>query len=356
MADRTHNKTENSRNGRYSYRINQISFLNDKIIYPADIERLTNFSHLLKDDVKYLYINMSDYTDLLYVKNKLIDTIVKPFLNNNNIQTVILDCSYDPFNQFESTIETWDWPCEYNVLVNDFSYIFKESKNIIYHNPFIWQYKELRYKKYDNERIYPISCLNGVPRKHRIDLFNLLRNSKNFNKILFSIGNFKSSKYINDINPDTDRNTYKRYFKEFGDKGFSNFTPIEDNYDRGSDHSIKNIAFRQTVLNVVTETAPDNARIFTEKTWKPIYARQFFIQFNRPFAVEHLRKIGIDVFDDVIDHSYDQVIDYQSRLTMISQEILRLLDNTANLFDKHNEYKDRLEKNFDRLTSEDFLQ
>jgi len=299
---------------------------------------------------------MSDYTDLLHQKNHIIETIVSPFLKDNEIDIVILDCSYDPFDEFESTIETWDWPCGYKVLVNDFSYIFKESNSIIYHNPFIWQYKDLRYKKYDNEKIYPISCLNGVPRKPRIDLFNLLRHSNNFNKILFSMGNFKFSKYITDINSDTDRNTYKRYFAEFGDKGFSNFTTIGDNYDRGSDHSIKHIAFRETVLNVVTETAPDGASIFTEKTWKPIYARQFFIQFNRPFAVEHLRKIGIDVFDDVIDHSYDQVIDYQSRLTMISQEILRLLDDSGNLFDYHIKYKDRLENNFNLLTSEDFLQ
>ena len=132
MADRTHNKTENSRNGRYSYRLDQISFLEDKDYSPVDIQRVENICHLLKDHVKYLYINMTDYGDLLHVKNKIIDTVVMPFLKNNDIETVILDCSYDPFDEFESTIETWDWPCNYNVLVNDFTYILKKSKNTTY--------------------------------------------------------------------------------------------------------------------------------------------------------------------------------------------------------------------------------
>jgi hypothetical protein len=68
-------------------------------------------------------------------------------------------------------------------------------------------------------------------------------------------------------------------------------------------------------------------RLFvSEKTWKPIAAEQIFLVFGNPGTIEYLRSQGVDVFDDLIDHRYDSVDDWQQRLHMIHQQLKQLID------------------------------
>jgi hypothetical protein len=74
----------------------------------------------------------------------------------------------------------------------------------------------------------------------------------------------------------------------------------------------------------------------TEKTWKPVASAQLFLIVGHRNAVAHLRSLGVDTFDDIIDHDhYDAEPDWQLRIQKIHQVIDDLL-----LQDLESIYKD----------------
>jgi hypothetical protein len=66
--------------------------------------------------------------------------------------------------------------------------------------------------------------------------------------------------------------------------------------------------YRDSFVEIVSEssfTAP--SFILSEKTAHSFYGCNFPIILSGCGTVAHLREIGLDVFDDVVDHSYDTV-------------------------------------------------
>lgn len=80
-------------------------------------------------------------------------------------------------------------------------------------------------------------------------------------------------------------------------------------------------------LEVISETRMESIIgeiFFSEKTYRPIRAGQLFLlqgQFN---AVDELRKLGFKTFDNVIDHSYDNIKDESKRTDALFNELKRL--------------------------------
>jgi hypothetical protein len=83
-------------------------------------------------------------------------------------------------------------------------------------------------------------------------------------------------------------------------------------------------AFADTYLHVVSETTIHHKIFLTEKTWQTIAAGQLFVIWGNSGIVTHLRDLGVDVFDDIIDHAYDAVTDHRNRLEYIHRELDRL--------------------------------
>ena len=79
-------------------------------------------------------------------------------------------------------------------------------------------------------------------------------------------------------------------------------------------------------LELVSETEVSGSQIFfSEKTWKPLRAGQLFLIWGQPGLVDQLRKLGFNVFDQYIDHSYDLEIDNTVRLKKCVTELKRLI-------------------------------
>jgi len=328
-----------------------------KIVEPstaASHRKLLAITHLLDTQHNYLYIAMSNegsFSADFYSQR------LRPLLNRfPDTDCIVLDFSYDPCAGIESNIKLWPQEIQLLILINDFEYMFDNNhSSIVYHNPFIQQYKQQVHQTHNNKKTNPISCLNGVVRKSRVELFNKLRTTANFNKMIFSLGAVGQTynDYILRSNPDLSFECVKQFYAEFS-TGYRSHDIVNDNYVPGAlsdTGSVMHPAYKDTVLNIVTETSVEHANIFTEKTWKPIYAKQFFMQFNRPHAVEHLRRLGYDVFDDIIDHSYDLAEDYYTRLDLLVKEVDRLLSDTDSLFVNYEKSSLRLEHNFELLVN-----
>ena len=106
--------------------------------------------------------------------------------------------------------------------------------------------------------------------------------------------------------------------------------------------------YRQTFVEIISETSYTEACYnLTEKTLNSIYGCSFPILLCSKGSVEFLRSIGLDMFDDIIDHSYDSIEDPAARLEsaiLKNQELLTNNDRTKQLWIEN---KDRFKNNVD---------
>ena len=100
-------------------------------------------------------------------------------------------------------------------------------------------------------------------------------------------------------------------------------------------------SYESTYINIITESAYKTNEIhITEKSFRPFYFNQFPIFVASPHHVKMLRtRYDFDMFDDVINHTYDEVENHRDRMFAIFQEILRLYRNREKIkeFYKNNE-------------------
>lgn len=111
-------------------------------------------------------------------------------------------------------------------------------------------------------------------------------------------------------------------------------------------------AFENTYFNLVTETLFDvDDRIhITEKSLRPFHFYQFPIIMASPGHIKKLKEMyNFDMFDDIIDHSYDSETDHKVRYHMIMKEIQKIIDNKDFYIDFYKNNKFRFSLNKEKL-------
>jgi len=93
-----------------------------------------------------------------------------------------------------------------------------------------------------------------------------------------------------------------------------------------SDGGVSHIAYSACYINLITETIMNPGLFISEKTWKPIASGQFFIVVGCVGTVAHLRSLGVDVFDDMIDHSYDSEPSWRRRIELANASLKQFLE------------------------------
>jgi hypothetical protein len=143
------------------------------------------------------------------------------------------------------------------------------------------------------------------------------------------------------------------YFKEIGLKYSkyeahkSNWLEIE--YPQNITNKITEECYLNCYINIITESLFDSPEIhISEKSFRAFYFMQLPIFVATHGHVAYLRKrFGFDMFDDLIDHSYDLEKDSSKRMKMIFEEIKRLNDNKQLVINFYEENKNRFENNSD---------
>lgn len=90
-------------------------------------------------------------------------------------------------------------------------------------------------------------------------------------------------------------------------------------------------SFKNSYFNIVTESQyeskNDNVHI-TEKTFRPFFYYQFPLFLASQHHIKFLKQeYDFDLFDDVIDHSYDNELNDKKRMIMLVEEIKRINSN-----------------------------
>ena len=105
--------------------------------------------------------------------------------------------------------------------------------------------------------------------------------------------------------------------------------------------------FQDSYVNITTESHFIESDIhITEKSFKPFYFYQIPIIIGTHGHVKKMKELyGYDFFDDIIDHSYDDVVDNKERLDMVLNEILRVSNNEDTIIKFYKSNKARFEQN-----------
>lgn len=207
--------------------------------------------------------------------------------------------------------------------------------------------------------------LNNSCRLHRVYLLGKLleRNLPLDNcSFLFSTGTPRGWKFNKEIlkNSLDELLTDKIITKEFYTKVYNYDLPKTLDYDNRNAVFIYNELgdLYNIILNLITENVTgmtwgdvsnDKIYTFTEKTIKPFLAKQIPLFFALPGHLNILRNLGFDLFDDVINNSYDNEQNHTKRLDLILDEIERLLK--IDLVDFKLKNKNRFEHNFELLNT-----
>jgi len=265
--------------------------------------------------------------------NDLVDgrfCIQKDLLDNHTKQNqlLVIDCSGDPYNGlahwFYNEILKLEYHSDFLILTSDLNDLSGQNDKIKYY-PYCFLLLKKDHAPHPTTvvqnptRHHKISCLNYRSRPHRIENFIKARKTPWFDQMLFSFHKFCANE---EKQPPTgssfaDENILTEFLE------IHPTLPVRADGDNFTFHP----AYTNTYINFVTETSVNPNELFiSEKSFKPLLAGQFGIWLGTPGLVSYLRSIGFDVFDDYIDHKYDNEPDWHVRLDMIHRQIEQLLD------------------------------
>lgn len=132
-----------------------------------------------------------------------------------------------------------------------------------------------------------------------------------------------------------------------------------DRDQRVKEHDQRDPIFHANAFNIIAESSSQTdvniwtSVFITEKTYKAFALRQIPIWFAVPSLVDAVRHLGFDLFDDIVDHSYDQTVDQSQRFQQVFQ-VLKDLDRRYDLTQCQNlrrSLRDRLDYNYDLVRS-----
>jgi hypothetical protein len=217
--------------------------------------------------------------DIEFKDNTMLFLHFQDFITVRDGRIVELDLVADHYGDRSNQIVVMHWPHAmhryYQGPINLIEFNLHEY-NIIKNLHHRWaEWKHM----FDQPRSHAWQCLNGRKCSHRYQVKEILRNCPN--GVL--------SYHDEILLPEWAYSTYPG-------------TENEDNFIR-----LANV-YGSCAVNIVTETQYDSAPgIITEKIIMAMLAEQIPIVIGYPGIVADCKELGFDMFDDVVDISYDQL-------------------------------------------------
>jgi hypothetical protein len=213
------------------------------------------------------------------------------------------------------------WNLNKKIFYKDYDIFYYDSYELVYWYK-VKNLKPLEFKnKYD--RKYVFSFLNGTlnGRPHR---YKMLK------KILLNT-NLVDISLISNI----DKSTDILYMQPIPYNNNENLFSSDEYYVRDS------------YVNIISESkcdSYDGAFFITEKSIKPFVLQQIPIFLGPTNIANHFKKYGFDLFEDIIDHSYDVKEDLDLKIDLIYKELNKI--QKLNLFDIFKQIENRLQHNY----------
>jgi hypothetical protein len=314
---------------------------NGVVQLPADVQY-----HITNTNLKVIFFSSHESPDELDIfTDVLIKTIKKNnwkesnfyIINNNSMLNNIKD-------KFNTDINFFKMNSLLNLVSNKLKVKSKQS-DIVYDKKFIFL------------------CQIKQPHFHRAVLLTYLKNLGLLNKEIIDwsltvpyteyMGPFSKNSILNNLQMKhknyidiTDKNLVSDYLEILNTKKLGYYEQNVDWFNNIGNYIQKEHltleAFQNSYINIVAETYfknKENNLHITEKSFKPFYYFQmpiFLAQYNHVKMIRE--EYDFNLFDDLIDHSYDNEKDDVKRLKMLVKEIERLssMHDTISKYYKNN--------------------
>ena len=332
---------------------------------------------------KYFYVicNANLHLDeIVKTKFPVHDKVIELLKSGKNVNVVFCrehepECKFGVERLYDSIKKLGLDESKFHIInnnVNTKSQINNLSSNINSHKLNFIEYSSTEVltniqNKFTYEREYLFMCRNKKPKFHRLCALLYLYDSSVLQNTNWS--------FI--PNDEMNRNSYIHYLKIFDKEELNRKIKSADFinsifkydvyenpnwFDGNGDFQHQNDfnpifqipeevkSFRNAYINIVTESNFENIENIvhpTEKSFRPFYHNQIPIFLSTPHHVKYLKeKYNFDMFDDLIDNSYDDIIDDQLRFFKVMQEIEKLNQKGKSFIYRYfRKNKDRFENN-----------
>jgi hypothetical protein len=245
-------------------------------------------------------------------------------INQSDVDLVLINFSDHAVPYYDVRVITKP----YSILHWDFNDTSYHPYHLIYSN-IVCKHDEV---DLTGNRKYKVSCINGKPRVSRI--YNIL----NLSKTDFYHDVLVTWRQVTDTNPIPDWDLKQIAITDLTDQQWQEFWQLQKSLPNTpiltEELACASIGpgLTDTYLNLVTESSCENDGFLTEKIYKPLRASQLFIVQGPPGSIAYLRSLGFDVFDDCIDHSYDLITDWKTRVDASLESLKSIYNNIDNIW------------------------
>lgn len=203
-------------------------------------------------------------------------------------------------------------------------------------------------------------CLNRNMKLHKVLALSYIL-SKDFylngdlsfteNPILSKYHQYKN---ISEIPAEVKKN-FSKGFERFKAKEF-NLLEVH-NFDKFDDRVANNYnvnllpVYENVAVEIITGTMFfEKTPLLSEKEMQSVYAKNFPIYLNGIGMVKEMKKLfDLDLFEDIIDHSYDEIENHFERLAAAIDRNEHLLDGSTNIKELWYDNQERFEENCDKI-------
>lgn len=110
--------------------------------------------------------------------------------------------------------------------------------------------------------------------------------------------------------------------------------------------------YDKVAADVFVETETETLR-YTEKTWKPLFHEKICLGFGGEGYYTHLKQLGFELHNDLIDYSFDTIADTDERFEMYYQQVKKVITYPLKeLLNKTKKQREANRKNCMRLLLE----
>jgi hypothetical protein len=243
---------------------------------------------------------------------------------------------------------------DYVLLTSNYRYYKQKHPNIIYF-PYYYlytlKYTGVQQHDFKNHRPYKLQCLNLNPWFHRVVNFLNMRQRAWFKECQLSFHWTYQEGHFDNTNIGI--NTLAEITESEKTELSSINLPILIDKDWYRQYvSNSSSVHQECYIDYVTENST-RQEFITEKSWKPLFSGQLFLILGTANTLQHLRDLGIDTFDDIIDHgSYDNEPDVRTKINLILAQVDRLM--SMNLEQVWNDTYQRRKHNYELVYSTEF--
>lgn len=321
------------------------------------------------EDDKFYFIHYISYNSIqeivdLYSTNNEYSVFINNLLKKDNFRLIIIDVhEVHDYEYIEKIASSLNNKKQVLFINNDLKIYQKnnwginvEKTNHLIKNS-IKGWVETPSVEFTENRNKLFLCVNKSMKPHRRYFLSLLMRDNILSETNYSALSFNHA--TNDRVSTFEEDCYKSIsdsLDKISSNGIKNTDyelfddkKIDSAFNFAGEINIKD--YESTYINIVTESVYFREMIHvSEKSFKPFAFYQLPIYIASPNHVKKIKEYyDLDLYDDIIDHSYDSENDDTTRMIMVLEQIKNLMKNKDLVYNYFKNNKERFYNNFEKI-------